>query len=49
MAEADIAAAETTVLTTVEQLKQREFTPKPELAKCARCDVTLMCNAAMVK
>jgi DNA helicase II / ATP-dependent DNA helicase PcrA len=43
---ADIASAESTVLASVASLKLRDFTPKPELSKCRRCDVRLMCKAA---
>lgn len=45
---ADISAAETLVIATAEGLKSREFTPAPERDKCRRCDVKLMCKAAMV-
>ncbi len=43
---AALAAAETRVLGIAEGLKQRDFTPKPEVAKCRRCDVRTVCRAA---
>lgn len=41
-----VAAAEATVIATAEALRQRDFTPKPELAKCRACDVRSVCGAA---
>ncbi|KLN34192.1 ATP-dependent DNA helicase [Cellulosimicrobium funkei] len=46
--DAAIAAAEEQVIVTAEALKAREFAPKPELTKCRRCDVRLICKAAVL-
>lgn len=43
---ASVAAAESTVVIAAEALKQRDFTPKPEVGKCRRCDVRSVCGAA---
>jgi len=48
LSDADIAAAETLVIATAESLKARDFTPAPAKDKCRRCDVKLMCKAAML-
>lgn len=41
-----IANAERVVIARAEALRQRDFTPTPELAKCRRCDVRAICRAA---
>jgi DNA helicase-2/ATP-dependent DNA helicase PcrA len=41
-----VAAAETRVVGIAEALKERDFTPKPEISKCRRCDVRTVCRAA---
>ncbi len=41
-----VAAAEWSVLTMGDSLRQRDFTPKPEISKCRACDVRLVCKAA---
>lgn len=46
---ATVAAAESSVLITAEALKQRDFTPNPEVTKCRACDVRLVCKAAKLK
>lgn len=43
---ASVASAESTVIATAEALKQRDFTPKPELSKCRACDVRSICGSA---
>jgi DNA helicase-2/ATP-dependent DNA helicase PcrA len=43
---ATVAAAEARVVDIAEGLKQRDFTPKPEISKCRRCDVRTICRAA---
>jgi DNA helicase-2/ATP-dependent DNA helicase PcrA len=43
---ATVAAAEARVVDIAEALKQRDFTPKPEISKCRRCDVRMICRAA---
>jgi len=43
---ASVAAAESSVVITAEALKQRDFTPKPEIKKCRACDVRSICGAA---
>jgi DNA helicase-2/ATP-dependent DNA helicase PcrA len=40
------ANAEQTMISAAAALKQRDFTPKPEASKCARCDVRRVCGAA---
>lgn len=47
--EAAVKAAEATVMTTATSLKKRDFTPKPETRKCARCDVRFVCGVALSK
>jgi DNA helicase-2/ATP-dependent DNA helicase PcrA len=44
-----VAAAEAHVIATAEGLRQRDFTPKPELKKCRRCDVRNVCGAAKLR
>jgi DNA helicase-2/ATP-dependent DNA helicase PcrA len=46
---AAVAAAEARVVGVAEALKQRDFTPKPELSKCRRCDVRTVCRAAKLR
>jgi DNA helicase-2/ATP-dependent DNA helicase PcrA len=41
-----VAAAELTVLESVEKLREGDFTPTPNVAKCGRCDVRQICKAA---
>lgn len=41
-----VAAAESHVVVTAEALRQRDFVPLPELAKCRACDVRTLCSAA---
>jgi DNA helicase-2/ATP-dependent DNA helicase PcrA len=41
-----IAEAERTVIAAAQSLKERDFTPKPEAAKCGSCDVRPVCGAA---
>ncbi|MEV7907614.1 ATP-dependent helicase [Streptomyces anulatus] len=45
---AAVSAAESTVMITAEALKQRDFTPKPEIKKCRSCDVRTVCRAAKI-
>ena len=45
----DIYRAEQTVLETVKKLKDGDFSPKPEVSKCGRCDVRQVCKAAKLK
>ena len=44
-----VAEAEHTVIATAESLKQRDFTPAPEVRKCRSCDVRKVCGAAKLK
>jgi DNA helicase-2/ATP-dependent DNA helicase PcrA len=44
-----IGAAETRVVEIAEGLRQRDFTPKPELSKCRACDVQSVCRAAKLR
>jgi DNA helicase-2/ATP-dependent DNA helicase PcrA len=46
---ATVAAAEVRVAGIAQALKQRDFTPKPEVSKCRRCDVRSVCRAAKLK
>jgi ATP-dependent DNA helicase UvrD/PcrA len=46
---AAVAAAEARVVGIAEGLKKRDFTPKPEVSKCRRCDVRTVCRAAKLK
>lgn len=39
-----VRSAETTVLAAAEALRQRDFTPAPEPAKCRSCDVRFVCK-----
>jgi DNA helicase-2/ATP-dependent DNA helicase PcrA len=41
-----ITAAEQKVAAAAQSLKERDFKPKPEAAKCAACDVRSVCGAA---
>jgi DNA helicase-2/ATP-dependent DNA helicase PcrA len=43
-----IADAERTVIGAARSLKERDFTPRPEKAKCASCDVRAVCGAKRV-
>ncbi|MFV8316267.1 ATP-dependent helicase [Mycobacterium sp. 23] len=45
----NVAAAEQSVLISVEALKQRDFTPLPTVAKCRSCDVRAVCGSAMLR
>jgi DNA helicase II / ATP-dependent DNA helicase PcrA len=47
--DAAVAAAEAHVVATAEALKQRDFSPKPELKKCRHCDVRAVCGAAKLR
>ena len=42
-----IANAEETVLAASEALRQRDFSPTPEPAKCGSCDVRHLCSSAV--
>lgn len=42
-----IASAEKTVLDVSEALRQRDFSPTPEPAKCGSCDVRHLCSSAV--
>lgn len=44
-----IGAAEESVLSTADSLKQRDFTPLPTVPKCRSCDVRTVCNAATLR
>lgn len=44
-----VASAEAQVLVAAEALKQRDFTPTPEVSKCRACDVKLICKSARLK
>lgn len=46
--EASVATAEATVIATAVALRQRDFTPKPEVDKCRACDVRSVCGSAML-
>ena len=42
------ADAERTVIAAAQSLKERDFTPRPDKAKCASCDVRAVCGAKQV-
>lgn len=44
-----VAQAEQTVLAAAQSMKERDFTPAPEKAKCRQCDVRKVCGAALVR
>ena len=44
--DASIATAEAQVVAAAEALKARDFSPKPETAKCKACDVRAVCGSA---
>lgn len=44
-----VAAAEHSVLISAEALKQRDFTPLPNVPKCRSCDVRNVCGAAKLR
>ncbi len=44
--DASVATAEATVIAAASALRQRDFTPKPELTKCRACDVSSVCGSA---
>lgn len=46
---AAVAASERAVIATADSLKKRDFTPRPELAKCRACDVKAVCGAAKLR
>lgn len=45
---AHIESAELRVTIAADALRQRDFTPKPEISKCRTCDVRRVCRAAKV-
>lgn len=47
--DASVKQAEETVIEAASLLKERDFTPKPEKAKCIACDVKTVCGAAKLK
>lgn len=46
VSDSTIAEAEVFVVARADALRQRDFTPTPEKAKCRRCDVRSVCKAA---
>lgn len=46
--EGALGTAEARVLHLGEALRQRDFTPRPEVKKCRRCDAKTVCNAAQL-
>ncbi len=44
--EATLAKAESVVVATAVSMRERDFTPLPEVAKCRSCDVRTVCSAA---
>ncbi len=44
-----LATAEAQVVATAQALKERDFSPKPELSKCRACDVRSVCRSARLR
>ena len=49
VSEEAVKMAEQTVISAAQLLKTRDFTPKPEIKKCASCDVRSVCGSAKLK
>jgi DNA helicase II / ATP-dependent DNA helicase PcrA len=47
--DAAVKKAEQTVIAAADLLRKRDFTPRPERAKCVSCDVKSVCGAAVLK
>lgn len=47
--DAAVADAEAGVVVAAESLKQRDFTPLPEVSKCRLCDVVAVCGEAKLR